>query len=88
MKLVEEHTGDVKKITCPTLILHGDNDDIVPIDSVLYVYNNIQSKSVTLIELHTLTHDLFMNDRYEEVKNLIIKFFRTIPINIKKQQNI
>lgn len=88
MKLVEEHTGDVKKITCPTLILHGDNDDIVPIDSVLYVYNNIQSKSVTLIELHTLTHDLFMNDRYEEVKDLIIKFFRTIPINIKKQQNI
>ena len=42
MKLVEEHTGDVKNITCPTLILHGDKDDIVPYDSVLYVYDNIQ----------------------------------------------
>ena len=34
MKLVEEHTGDVKNITCPTLILHGDKDDIVPYDSL------------------------------------------------------
>ena len=88
MKLVEEHTGDVKNITCPTLILHGDKDDIVPYDSVLYVYNNIKSKSVTLIELKTLTHDLFMNDRYEEVKGLIIKFFKTIPIDKKIQKKI
>ena len=88
MKLVEEHTGDVKNITCPTLILHGDKDDIVPYDSVLYVYDNIKSKSVTLIELKTLTHDLFMNDRYEEVKGLIIKFFKTIPIDKKIQKKI
>ena len=61
-------------------------DDIVPYDSVLYVYDNIKSKSVTLIELKTLTHDLFMNDRYEEVKGLIIKFFKTIPIDKKIQK--
>ena len=34
MKLVEEHTGDVKNITCPTLILHGDKDDIVPLSLI------------------------------------------------------
>lgn len=87
MKLVEEHTKDIKDITCPTLILHGEKDDIVPIDSVQYVYDNIKSKSVTLIELHSLTHDLFMNDRYDEVRDIIVKFFRSIPINekIKKE---
>lgn len=87
MKLVEEHTKDIKDITCPTLILHGDKDDIVPVDSVQYVYDNIKSKSVTLIELHSLTHDLFMNDRYDEVRDIIVKFFRSIPINekIKKE---
>lgn len=87
MKLVEEHTKDIKDITCPTLILHGEKDDIVPIDSVQYVYDNIKSKSVTLIELHSLTHDLFMNDRYDEVRDIIVKFFRNIPINekIKKE---
>ena len=88
MKLVEEHTKDIKDITCPTLILHGTKDDIVPIDSVLYVYDNIKSKSVTLVELKTLTHDLFINDRYDEVKELIINFFRTIPTNKKERKKI
>ena len=88
MKLVEEHTGDVKNITCPTLILHGDKDDIVPYDSVLYVYDNIKSKSVTLIELRTLTHDLFINDRYTDVKKLIFDFFKHKPKNTKNKYKI
>ena len=88
MKLVEEHTKDIKDITCPTLILHGEKDDIVPVDSVQYVYDNIKSKSVTLIELHSLTHDLFMNDRYDEVRDIIVKFFRSIPINEKVKKEL
>ena len=88
MKLVEEHTKDIKDITCPTLILHGEKDDIVPVDSVQYVYDNIKSKSVTLIELHSLTHDLFMNDRYEEVSDIIVKFFRSIPLNEKVKKEL
>lgn len=88
MKLVEEHTKDIKYITCPTLILHGEKDDIVPVDSVQYVYDNIKSKSVTLIELHSLTHDLFMNDRYDEVRDIIVKFFRSIPINEKVKKEL
>lgn len=88
MKLVEEHTKDIKDITCPTLILHGNNDDIVPFDSVLYVYDNISSESVTLIELHNLTHDLFMNNRYNEVKQIIINFFKTKPIKDKIKKEI
>lgn len=88
MKLVEEHTKDIKDITCPTLILHGEKDDIVPVDSVQYVYDNIKSKSVTLIELHSLTHDLFMNDRYDEVRDIIVKFFRSIPINKKVKKEL
>ena len=88
MKLVEEHTKDIKDITCPTLILHGEKDDIVPVDSVQYVYDNIKSKSVTLIELHSLTHDLFMNDRYDEVSDIIVKFFRSIPLNEKVKKEL
>ena len=88
MKLVEEHTKDIKDITCPTLILHGEKDDIVPVDSVQYVYDNIKSKSITLIELHSLTHDLFMNDRYDEVRDIIVKFFRSIPINEKVKKEL
>ncbi len=87
-KLVEEHTDDITKITIPTLIIHGDNDEIVPEDSVEYVYENIASKSVTLVTIQTLTHDLFVNDRYEEVKKLIIKFFKNHHPKIKQKKKI
>ena len=88
MSLVSEHHSDVKNIVCPTLIIHGTKDEIVPDTSVNYVYDNIKSTSVTLVEINGLTHDLFMNDRYEEVKGLIIKFFKTIPSNKKIQKKI
>lgn len=88
IELAESHTNDVKNIEVPTLILHGVNDEIVPADSVNYVYDNISSKSVTLIELENLTHDLFINDRYEEVKKLIINFFISYNLSIKEKKKM
>lgn len=88
MKLVYEHTNDIKDICAPTLIIHGDKDDIVPIDSVMYVYDNIASSSVTLVEITSLTHDLFINDRYDDVKKLIVDFFREKPSNKRVQKKI
>ena len=88
MNLVDTHTNDIKNIDIPTLILHGTNDDLVPIDSVDFVYNNIRSKSVTLIELEELTHDLFINDRYDEVKKIIINFLVSYNLNIKERKKM
>lgn len=88
MKLVEEHNNDIKNITCPTLILWGTNDEIVPKDSVNYVFNNISSKSVTLYEIKTLTHDLFINDRYEEVRKIVTTFLRKNPKRKKEKFKI
>ena len=88
MKLVETHTNDIKKIDIPTLILNGTDDNLVPIDSVNYVFDNIKSNSVTLIELEKLTHDLFINNRYEEVKKVIINFLTTYHLNIKERKKM
>lgn len=88
MKLVEEHTNDIQKITCPTLILWGTKDEIVPKDSVNYVFDNISSKSVTLFEIKTLTHDLFISDRYEDVKKIITFFLRKNPKRKKEKFKI
>ena len=88
MLLADSHIGDIKKIEIPTLIIHGIKDEIVGIDSVNYVYNNISSKSVTLIELNNLTHDLFINDRYEEVKKIIIDFLINYNLSIKEKKQI
>lgn len=88
MDLVELHTNDVKNIFCPTLIIWGNNDEIVPKTSCEYVYDNISSESVTLVEVNHLTHDLFINDRYEEIKMLIINFLKRKQFNIKEKKKI
>ena len=88
MSLVSEHHSDVKYIVCPTLIIHGTKDEIVPDTSVNYVYDNIKSTSVTLVEINGLTHDLFINDRYTDVKKLIFDFFKHKPKNTKNKYKI
>lgn len=88
MLLVETHHNDIKNIECPTLIIHGNKDEIVPVTAVNYVYDNIKSNSVTLIEINNLTHDLFINDRYQEVKDLIIAFFRSKVKRIKEKKEM
>ena len=88
IKLAKEHLPNVKKIDIPTLILHGNNDEIVPVESVNYVYDNIASKSVTLVNFKSLTHDLFINNRYEEVKKIIISFLTSYNLAIKEKKEI
>ena len=88
IKLVEEQTDNIKKIKVPTLIIHGSKDEVVPLESAEYVYDNIASSSVTLVEIKSLTHDLFVNGRYEEVKKLIIDFLRKPNLNIKVKKEI
>ena len=88
MQLAEAHTDDVKKIKIPTLILHGTKDDLVPVDSVNYVYDNIGSTSVTLIELDNITHDLFINERYKDIKKLILNFFIGYNFSTKTRKKI
>lgn len=88
ISLVNEHYTDIENITCPTLIIYGTKDEIVPSTSISYVYENIKSTSVTLIEINNLTHDLFINDRYNEVKNLIINYFKSKPKKTKIKYKI
>lgn len=87
INLVKEHNNDVKDILCPTLILWGNEDKIVPKDGVMHVYKNIKSDSVTLYEIDKVTHDTFKNDRYDEIYKIINSFLKNIPLpgkSIKK----
>lgn len=88
MKLVSEHAGDIKNVLCPTLILWGENDIIVPLDSAKYVYNNIKADSVTLYQIKGVTHDTFRNDRYNEVLSIITLFLREFNAPGKKIKKI
>ena len=83
INLVKEHNNDVKDILCPTLILWGGNDKIVPLDGAMHVYKNIKSDIITLYKIENVTHDTFKNDRYDEILKIITKFLREIPISGK-----
>lgn len=85
-KLVNSCLNDTKNITCPTLIIRGTNDQIVPAESTDYVYNSINAKSNTLINIDKVTHDCFTKERKEEVKDLITIFLK--KHNKKKKEII
>lgn len=88
MKLVKEHYNDPKYITCPTMILYGNNDKIVPIESAKHVYNSIKSDINYFFTMDNVTHDVFTSPRREEINNMVIKFFRNTYIPKKMHKNI
>lgn len=88
MKLVKEHYNDPKSITCPTMIIYGNNDRIVPIESAKHVYNSLKSEVNYLFTMDNVTHDVFTSPRHEEINNMVIKFLRNNYIPKKLHKNI
>lgn len=73
-KLVNTYANSVENITCPTLIIRGNNDQVVPAESTDYVYNVLKSKTNILINIDSVTHDCFTKLRNQEVRDTITKF--------------
>ena len=87
-KLVDKYQNETKKVTCPTLTIHGTIDKVVPIEGTDYVYNTINAKTNILINIKGVTHDCFTKKRNNEVKQLIIDFLKKKPHNKKETINI
>lgn len=75
-KLVHENYDSTKSITCPTLILQGTKDDLVPLSSSKYVYNTIKSKNKRIIYLDGLNHDLFRGNNKEFIYKQVESFLK------------
>ena len=73
MNLVKEYYDYPKYINCPTLIIQGTNDNLVPLTSSKYVYDNIKCKEKEIIYMDNLTHDLFID---EKVFKIVEKFLK------------
>ena len=72
-ELVKKYYDTPFKITCPTLIIQGKADEVVPISSSLYVYNSIKSDVKKLVFVDKLTHDVFKKENIELIN--IVKDF-------------
>ncbi len=75
-KLVKEYKGCVKNIKCPTLVIHGTDDEIVKTDSSEYVLNNISTNRKYLKLFPGVRHRVFLGDKKEEISLCIYKFIR------------
>ena len=87
-KLISKYEKDINNITCPTLIIHGINDKVVPEESTNLVHNSIKSKTNILINIKDVTHDCFTQKRNDLVKNTIIAFLTKHQKHIKEEKNI
>lgn len=76
MKLVKKYQDCVNNISKPILLVRGTKDDIVPMQSINHVYDNVKSKYKKIILLKDTTHDVFRENKKEEITKYIIKFFK------------
>lgn len=76
MNLVKEYYDSPKDVTCPTLILQGNNDNLVPLSSSKYVYENINTKEKKLVYLDDVTHDMFIGENVEKIYHIVEKFLK------------
>lgn len=74
--LVLKYYDIPKEIKCPILLIQGKRDDIVPIESSKYVYDNVKSYIKKIVYVNELTHDVFRCGRNKELFNIINKFLK------------
>ena len=75
-KLVSTYENDIKNVTCPVLIIHGNEDKVVPEEGTKLVYDNLNNKTNILININKLTHDCFVGERKIELTSIIINFLK------------
>ncbi|MGN1343460.1 MAG: alpha/beta hydrolase [Traorella sp.] len=72
---VKEHKNDIKKVTCPVLIIQGDEDEIIPVRSSSWGYDQIEHDRKQLVYLHLGKHRILSDEKVKEVAFCLIDDF-------------
>lgn len=76
-KLVKSEQDCLKNITCDTLILQSNKDQVVPIENGIKIYESINSKNKYLTYLDGERHQVFFGDLYNlDRKREIAEYIR------------
>lgn len=82
-KLADENRKNIEKIKCETLIMHGDVDNVISIDSSKYVYDNLKCKK-NFVVIKNVRHQIFKSYKKEKITKYIYNF---ITFNILYELN-
>lgn len=66
------HVGrkDLEKVTCPVLIMHGDKDQIISVESSKDVVNKLKTKR-ELVIIKGVRHQIFKSKKREQISKYI-----------------
>ena len=84
-KLVETYQDSYKELKVPVMIVHGSQDQMVPIDSTKRLYNYLKVKKKYL-EINDYYHDVFKGPKVLDIDKEICSFLKKPKIFIKKAE--
>ena len=76
MMLVKKCYHIPKDIICPTLILQGTEDHLVPPSSSEYVYGQLNKNIKKLIYIKGANHDIFRDEKKEQIIEVVENFLK------------
>ena len=76
MEGLNEFSSLLNKIIAPTLLLHGNNDKIVPTECMHSIFDLLRTKNKHKIEIETINHHLVQDSIKNDVFNCISSFIQ------------
>ena len=76
-KIDQECLERIKRIFLPTLIIHGDQDSLVPLENAKTIYQHLGAREKKLLIIPSATHNDIMIVGFKEYFNAIQQFIET-----------
>ena len=75
-KLIKKYKNVIKDIKCNVLILQSKEDEIIPLETGEFIYNNVSSKEKYLTHINKGSHIVLSGNRKEEVSEYIRSYLK------------
>lgn len=73
LKMSKKIRPYISNITCPVLLIHGLEDNVISVESSKYVYQNLNCRKDLLL-VKNVRHQIFKSKRKEEITNYIYRY--------------
>lgn len=86
IRLVEKAKREISTIDCQTLIIHGSNDELIPVHASLYILEKITDKDSQLIIAPKMYHRMLDHNHSNRYYKIIEDFITTGEYTWQKEE--